>query len=250
MILSEQRRELVLRAVKANRGSRVGELADRFGVSEMTIRRDLDLLAHRGKLTRVRGGAMVEGSEPPFETTAVQGFEEKDRIGAAAASLVKDGETILIDIGTTTLQLAKHLHDRTITVITSNLAVYEELLPDNTVELVLLGGIVRRNYRSVIGMLTLDALDALRVDRTFLGASGLRSDLSVMDSTMEEVPIKRGMIAAATETALLLDSAKFGVGGIARICSCRDLELVVTDSAAPPPLVGELEEAGVEVMLA
>ncbi|HEX9376865.1 MAG TPA: DeoR/GlpR family DNA-binding transcription regulator [Actinomycetota bacterium] len=249
-MLSAQRRELVLRAVQSDQASRVTDLADMFDVSEMTIRRDLDTLADLGKLTRVHGGAVADGQEPPFEQTADERSEEKARIGAAAADMVGDGETIILDIGTTTLQVARHLRGRRLTVVTSNLAVYEELRDDTDVELVLLGGAVRRNYRSMVGFLAEDALRQIRADRAFLGASGLRWDLSVMDSTMMEVPIKRGMMAAATESVLLIDSAKLGVGGNARVCGADDMDALVTDTGAPPTLVGALEDAGVRVVQA
>ena len=246
-MLSEQRRELVLQAIRAGGAGTVSELAERFGVSEMTIRRDLDELAGRGKLTRVRGGALADSTEPPFEESVVVRFDAKDRIGAAAAELVSDGETILVDIGTTTLQLARHLRGRKITIITSNLAVYEDLVSDSEVELVLLGGVVRRNYRSVVGFLAEDALRQLHADRAFIGASGLRWDLAVMDSTMTEVPIKRGMMAAATQSVLLLDSAKFGVTGIARVCGAPDLDMMITDDDVDPGFLEQLESAGVTV---
>src|SRR6266540_2860330 len=198
-MLSAQRRELVLRAVQSDHATRVTDLAEMFDVSEMTIRRDLDTLAHLGKLTRVHGGALADGQEPPFEQTADERFEEKQRIGAAAAAMVGDGETILLDIGTTTLQVARR---------------------------------------------------QIRADRAFLGASGLRWDLSVMDSTMMEVPIKRGMMKAATESILLIDSAKLGVGSIARVCGADALDALVTDRGAPPTLVAALEDAGVRVVQA
>ena len=148
--LPAQRRRAMLRAVRAG-PAHVSDLAEDLGVSEMTVRRDLRELAREGKLERVRGGAVQAGGEPPFEETVSERFAAKDRIGAAAAGLVRDGETVMIDIGTTTLQAAHHLHGRSLTVITTSLAVYEELLPDHAIELLLPGGIVRRNYRSLVG---------------------------------------------------------------------------------------------------
>jgi DeoR/GlpR family transcriptional regulator of sugar metabolism len=249
-MLPAERRQLILDAIVDGRSAGVVELAQRFSVSQMTVRRDLSRLADEGKLTRVRGGAMRVRDEPPFVQIAVERLPAKERIGRAAATLVADGETVMIDIGTTTLQLARHLRGRRVTVITSNLAVVDELLPDPAIELVVLGGIVRRNYRSLVGMLAEDALRQLRADISFLGASGIREDLSVMDSTIVEVPIKRAMIAAGERTVLLADAAKFGMRGSVRVCSADDLDAVVTD--APPMHVGVagLTEAGVEVVQA
>ena len=247
-MLTIQRRREMLDAVRGGT-AQVGELAAAFGVSEMTVRRDLRALESEGKLTRVHGGAVVS-AEPSFAEVVVERLDAKDRIGAAAAALVEDGQTIILDIGTTTLQLARHLRGREVTVITSNLAAYEELLPESSVELVLLGGIVRRNYRSLVGVLAEDALRQLRADVAFLGASGIEEDLAIVDTTMVEVPIKRAMIAAAARTVLLADSAKFGMRGVVRVCGPQELDMLITDDEAPAAARTALARAGVEVIAA
>ena len=154
-------------------------------------------LAREGKLTRVHGGAVSEPRRAAVRRRSRRAPRREGPDRPRRGRLVEDGQTVMIDIGTTTLELARHLHGRKLTVITSNLAVVEELLPEPTIELVVLGGVVRRNYRSLVGVLAEDALRQLSADVAFLGASGIREDLSVMDTTMVEVPIKRGMIAAA-----------------------------------------------------
>jgi DeoR/GlpR family transcriptional regulator of sugar metabolism len=247
-MLAAQRRELILDAVRSGETAGVVELARRFAVSEMTVRRDLARLALEGRLKRVHGGAMSEREEPPFAQIAVERLAEKQRIGFAAAQLVADGQTVMIDIGTTTLQLARQLRGRTLTVITSSLAVIEELLPETGIDLVVLGGSVRRNYRSLVGVLAEDALRQLSADIAFLGASGISEDLYVMDTTMVEVPIKRGIIAASKRTVLLADAAKFQMHGSVRVCSAADLDAVVTNAAPTEPAVVALREASVEVV--
>src|SRR3954466_14218553 len=171
-LLPAQRRQEILRAVRGGT-AHVAELAESFGVSEMTVRRDLSALARDGKLERVHGGALHAGGEPGFAQIEVERFDAKDRMGAAAAALVEDGQTVMIDIGTSTLQMARHLHGRKVTVVTTNLAVLEELLPDPDIELVLPGGIVRRNYRSLVGVLAEDSLRQIKSDILFLGTSGV-----------------------------------------------------------------------------
>lgn len=247
-MLPAQRRQLILYAVRDDRGAQVSDLARRFAVSEMTVRRDLGRLAREGKLTRVRGGALREHDEPPFAEVVVERLDAKERIGRAAAELVQNGQTIMVDIGTTTLQLARRLHGRRLTVITSSLAVLEELLPDPAIELVLLGGAVRRNYRSLVGMLAEDALRHLAADIAFLGASGVGDDLAVLDSTLVEVPIKRAMIAAAKRSVLLVDEAKFSMRGSARVCGADSLDVAVTDAPRTHPTARALARAGVEVV--
>ena len=249
-MLPARRRQLILETIRRGRSAGVVELAQRFSVSEMTVRRDLGRLTREGKLTRVHGGALSDRDEPPFAEIAVERRLEKDRIGRAAAGLVADGQTIMIDIGTTTLQLARHLRDRRLTVITSSLAVVDALLPAPAIELVVLGGVVRRNYRSLVGMLAEDALRHLAADIAFLGASGIRADLSVMDTTIVEVPIKRAMIAAARQTVLLVDAAKFGMLGSVRICGPQELGAVVTDAPPDHPDFLALTQAGVDVVQA
>jgi DeoR/GlpR family transcriptional regulator of sugar metabolism len=248
-MLAAERRQHILRAVRAGT-AQVSELAERFAVSEMTVRRDLAELERHGKLERVHGGAVSVGSEPPFAQIAVERLDVKDRIGRAAAALVQDGQTVMIDIGTTTLQVAHHLRGRRLTIITSNLAVLDELASDPEIELILPGGIVRRNYRSLVGVLAEDTLRQLRADIAFLGASAVAGDLAVMDSTMVEVPIKRAMLAAADRTVLCVDGAKFAMGGVVRICAGAAVDTIVTDTSAPADSRAALEESGVEVLVA
>jgi DeoR/GlpR family transcriptional regulator of sugar metabolism len=248
-MLPAQRRQAILRAVRSGT-AHVTALADEFGVSEMTVRRDLQALASDGKLERVHGGAVDVESERPFSEIVVERLEAKDRIGRAAAALVEDGQTVMIDIGTTTLQVARHLRGRSLTVVTTNLAVYEELLPEPDIELVLPGGAVRRNYLSLVGMLAEDALRRLRADIAFLGTSGIDAALAVWDTTMVEVPIKRAMIAASKRTVLLADAEKFGMDAMVRVCEASELDAIVTDERVPTERREALEEAGVEVIVA
>jgi DeoR/GlpR family transcriptional regulator of sugar metabolism len=244
-----QRRREILHAIRSG-ATHVAELATTFGVSEMTVRRDLGALAREGKIERVRGGAMNTPGERPFEETVVERLEAKDRIGAAAAALVQDGDTVMIDIGATTLMAARHLHGREITVVTSSLAVYEELVPDPAIELMLPGGRVRRNYRSLVGVIAEDSLRQLQADICLLGTSGVDAELTVWDSTMVEVPIKRAIIDASDRVALLADAAKFSTGSLVRVCGAGDLDWVVTDAPLAPAFQPALHDNEIEVVLA
>jgi DeoR/GlpR family transcriptional regulator of sugar metabolism len=248
-LVPAQRRQLILQAVRAGT-AHVAELARTFDVSEMTVRRDLRALARDGKLERVHGGAVDTVPERPFEEIALRGQEVKNRIGAAAAALVADGQTVMLDIGTTTLQVARHLRGRDVTVVTTSLAVYDELRNDPDVELVLSGGLVRRNYLSLVGVLAEDSLRQLNVDIAFIGTSGIAEDLSVWDTTMVEVPIKRAMIAAAAEVVLLADAEKFSMPGAVRICGADSLHHIVTDADIPATSRAAIEDAGIEVTIA
>ena len=248
-LLPAQRRLEILRAVR-NGTAHVSDLAESFGVSEMTVRRDLGALARDGKLERVHGGAVDAGGEPGFSQIEVERFDIKDRLGAAAARMVSDGQTVMIDIGTSTLQLARHLHGKKIMVVTTNLAVVEELLPDPDIELVLPGGIVRRNYRSLVGVLAEDSLRQIKSDILFLGTSGVDVEMGVWDTTMVEVPIKRLMIAGAEEVVLIADTAKFAMTGMVRVCGPESIDHIVTDAPLPAACRSAVDAAGIEVTVA
>lgn len=253
-MLAEQRRSEVLRAIRTERGVPTAVLAARFGVSEMTIRRDLDDLAQRGLVERVRGGALQPRTtrhEPPFAQSTTERGAEKERVGRAAAALVRPGDTILLDIGTTALQLARQLHGRVgLTVATNNLAVYAELVDDDAIDLLLLGGLVRRNYRSLVGFLTEDALRGIRADLAFLGTSGISADLQLLDTTVEEIPAKRAMLAAGSHVVLLADGAKFPGAGLGRVAGIEAVQTLVTTDDAPGDALEAIRARGVDVVVA
>ncbi|TWP49069.1 DeoR/GlpR transcriptional regulator [Lentzea tibetensis] len=249
-MLPQSRRDLILRTLRADGPSEVRALADKLGVSQATIRRDLEHLDTEGRLTRVYGGAMVvdDDHDDPWADVAAERVEDKDAVARACADMIKDGETVLLDIGTTAHRLARLLHGRALTVITSNLAVFDELRDDENVELVLLGGVVRRAYHSLVGYLTEDNLRQVHANRLFLGTSGVRGDGAVMDTTVVEVPVKRAMIKAADQVVLMADGGKFPGVGMARVCGPEILNVVVTTASADPATRRAFTDAGVEVV--
>jgi DeoR family fructose operon transcriptional repressor len=247
-MLRETRHERLLKLLREEGVLPVGQIAQRLGVSEATARRDLNDLGNAGRLTRVYGGAVARGpGKRPFAEVAVDDRADKDAIARRAAATVEDEEVVLLDIGTTTLQLARLLHGRSITVATSNLAVYEELKDDAEVTLVLLGGQVRRNYRSLVGHLTESGLSHLYADRLFLTASGVLPDGRVLETTDVEVPVKQAMLAAARHVVLLATARKFPGTGTARICGPQDIDALITNQASDPGTLALFREAGVEV---
>jgi DeoR/GlpR family transcriptional regulator of sugar metabolism len=229
----------------------VETLAANLGVSRSTIRRDLQCLDAEGMLRRVRGGAdrVADGDRVPFRQVATLHADDKERVARRAAELVADGEVVLLDIGTTTARLARMLRARRITVITSSLAVVDELRDDPAVELLVLGGVLRRNYLSLVGPLTEQALREVRAHRLFLGTSGIARDGQVMDSTLVEVPVKRAMIACAEHTAVLADRGKFPGTGLLPVCGPRDINLIVTNEGADADTLAACARAGTEIVL-
>lgn len=241
-----------MRRVRDSGATSVRDLASQLGVSPSTIRRDLEVLDRDGTLRRVRGGALATvdaDTDRPFSEVAAADEQDKEAVAARAAELVGDGDVVLLDIGTTTMRLARRLRGRRITVVTSSLAVLDVLRSDPAVELLLLGGMVRRPYHSLVGVLTEAALAQVVADRVFLGASGVRPDGQLVDTTLAEVPLKRAMIAAAGQVVLLADRHKFPGTGALRVCGPEDVDVLVTNEGADEATLRACAAAGVEVLL-
>ncbi len=243
----------IVQRLRVHGVSSVDDLARSFGVSASTIRRDLQLLDASGQLVRVNGGAVSSEDADvgrPFAAVAVDHVESKRAGAAGAAGLVDDGCTVLLDIGTSTQLLAQQLRGRRITVLTASLAVLDALRDDPVVELVLLGGFVRRPYHSMVGVLTEDALRQVHADLAFLGASGVRADGAVLDTTLVEVPVKRALLGAADRAVLLADEHKFPGTGTLRVCGADALSAVVTNPGADAQTLAVMAENDVEVLTA
>lgn len=251
-MLPDRRHELILRVLRTEGPATVGKLADALHMSQATIRRDLIQLDEEGLLRRVYGGAapLVDVAAVAVAAVDVAAVrpEEKDAVARRCAELVRDGETVLLDVGTTAHRLAHHLRGRSLTVITTSLAVFDELQDEQGVHLILLGGVVRRDDRSLVGYLTEDNLRQVHADRLFLGTSGVRPDGAVMDTTVVQVPVKRAMIAASDHVVLIADIGKFPGTGMARVCGPGDLDTVVTNTGLDPATGTAMKEAGVDVI--
>lgn len=252
-----QRQLDLVRRLHADGATSVEELARSLSVSASTIRRDLQRLDAAGQLTRVHGGALIlaEGADDadvqrPFANVAGVDAAHKRAVAQTAAALVKDGDVVLLDIGTTTQLLARELRGRPITVLTASLAVLDVLRDDRQVELILLGGFVRRAYHSLVGVLTEDALRQVHADLAFLGASGVRRDGEVLDTTLVEVPVKRALISASDRAVLLADRHKFPGTGTLRVCGVADLAVLVTNAGADPLTLQACADGGMEVVTA
>ncbi|WP_326823219.1 DeoR/GlpR family DNA-binding transcription regulator [Streptosporangium sp. NBC_01756] len=242
-----------MRRVRLSGATSVSDLAGQLGVSPSTIRRDLEVLDRDGTLRRVRGGACASAdadADLPFAEVAALDEQDKEAVAVRAAQLVRDGDVILLDIGTTTMRLARRLRGRRVTVITSSLAVFDVLRSDPATELLLLGGLVRRTYHSLVGVLTEEALRQVCADRVFLGTSGVRPDGQLVDSTLAEVPVKRAMIAAAGQVVLLADRHKFPGTGALRVCGPEDVDVIVTNEGADETTLRNCAATGAEVLIA
>src|SRR5829696_3915170 len=231
----------------------VQDLVARLGVSSATIRRDLAELSSAGLVRRIHGGAAPAFSvevDRPYEEVADDAAAEKLAIAERAAQLVRDGDTVLLDIGTTTGALARQLRGRSITVITPSLAVLDALRGDPAVGIVLLGGSLRRAYHSLVGPLTEEALRQVRASTVFLGTSGIDADGWVLDTTSVEVPTKRLMLEAGGRVVLLADHTKFPGQGTIRVCDFGSVSTLITTSEAHAPTLELARARGTDVLLA
>jgi DeoR/GlpR family transcriptional regulator of sugar metabolism len=254
-----QRHERILAALRGG-GQSVVQLAGALGVSESTIRRDLDVLAKGGRLERLYGGAMLttgsranitdSGSvEDPFMSETRADLDLRQRMAAEAAALVGDGDVVVLDIGSSTPLVARELRGRPVTVITSNLAVLDEVRDDEAVELVLLGGVLRRNQQSLVGPLAEQVIGQLSADMMFLSCTGVRGG-HVLDNMAVEAPIKQALIAASQRIVLLASEIKFPGSGALRLCCLDDVDVLITTPGAPEDDIASRREAGRKVIVA
>lgn len=233
-MIAKDRQHQIVALVRTRGAASVAELSDELGVSQATVRRDLVELDTTGELVRSYGGATLpQHPEKPFHVSSIEGFEMKDALAAHAAALVEDGAVIALDIGTTTPLIARRLRGRPVTVITSNFGVIDELRDDDTVELIILGGSLRRNYQSLVGPLTENALKHLSADLFFLSCTGVRPNGHVVDDMAVEAPIKQAMIQASTKVALLAPHTKFPGTGTFRVTTLSNVDYLVTSPGAP-----------------
>ena len=228
---SADRQGELLLFIKERGNASIAEMAEQFAVSEMTVRRVLYKLADAGLVIRTPGGAMAAPSGS-FERSFIERSEKmagaKEAIGREAASLVQDGETIVLDSGTTTRYIARYLATKkNITVMTTSLAVLEELAGSQSVEVRLTGGVYRRSSHDLSGNAVLDSLGGIHADKVFFGAAALSFHKGVMNYDAE---MPKAFLRAGRERVLVIDSSKIGVEAVYKLCSLEECDIVVTDS--------------------
>lgn len=230
----------------------VADLAGETGCSEMTIRRDLDQLAEKGVLRRVRGGAvslLLRGEASPFAVRVHEAVEIKERVAAQVDALIADGESVILDSGTTTLAVARVLAHRRITVIPLDLHAANALCDAPDVTLLLPGGRPLPGALTFTGHLTETSLRALRVDTMIVAVCGLSAEHGLTAPDLTELPIKQTAIASAQRTIAVCEGSKLSRTGLGHVCDITALDAVITDRAAPPEAIAQIEAAGVTVRL-
>ena len=244
-----ERRDEILKILGDREYVTVEEFSRLLSVSAVTIRTDLTSLEESGLLMRTHGGAMkssMKGEARLISNTMIENEMEKKAIAEKAASLIKPGNTIIIDSGSTTVHLIEHLKGKNITVVTNNLLVLEKLKSEDDIKIIALGGSLRRESMGTVGPLAEMAIKALNVDIYFMGAAAYNRS-SITSSDISESSLKRDMMDAADKVVFLADSSKFGKRAFSNICSWHDVDTFISDKM-DGEFKKELEEMGVEVI--
>lgn len=251
---SYERRDQILRYIEQARRVSVNAICERFQVSEATARRDLGILAEKAKIQRVHGGA-VAVLQAPQELPVYQRMAElpecKQRIGRRAAELIGDGETVFLGSGTTVLEVARALPERSdLTVITNSLLVLNALIDRPAVAMIALGGHFRRSELSMIGHMAEEALADLRTDKVIIGIHAISAEEGLTNRYLPETMTDRRILKAGKQIIVVADHTKLGRVSTVSVAPLSVLDTLVTDSEAPPDFVERLRQAGVEVILA
>jgi DeoR family transcriptional regulator of aga operon len=252
-VLNEERRRAIVDYVNENGRALVRELAKKFGSSEITIRRDLELLHERGLIYRTHGGALPirAGSESDRDLTQreMQHPREKLKIAEAAARMVREGQSIILDSGSTTTAIARALRDfQQLTIITNAINIASELA-GSKVDVILTGGMLRKNSFSLVGPIAEESLRRLKADIVFLGVDGFDTHSGVSTPNLLEAQLNRLMVSIAARVVAVCDSSKFGRSSLSSIVPIANIHGVITDKQIPKTDLRALKKAGLEIVL-
>ncbi len=247
-----ERQKKMMEYIEANTSAQIHELAEKFHVSEATVRRDLDDLDQQGALKRTHGGAIKVDRSTAYESMYSekigQMLEEKHRIANSAAQMVHAGDTVLIDSGTTTFFIAQALsHHENLTIITNDLyiAYQTPLHPSST--LIVTGGTRRQGRQELVGTVTENFIRDTHVDIAFIGVDGIDLTGGATNANFAEVGVKRLMLEAAARGVIVADHSKFGRIALARICDIKEASLILTDTGIEGDMLTRLKKLGVQM---
>lgn len=255
-MLAAERQEYIVRVVNERGSARVSELAELCGVTEETIRRDLDRLEEDGRLKRSHGGAVslrdsdAAGGqqEIPYYVREITHAEEKRRIAEEAAHHIRPGERILLDGSSTAWYVARILPDMPLTVLTNSVRVAAELGGKEKIEVLTTGGLMSHRSLSFVGPLAERALDDFHIEKAFLSCKGIHPERGISESTGLQAEIKRKMAAIADHVYLLADASKFGVQAFARALDLGAVKTIITDRGLDGTTAETFRALGIEVI--
>jgi DeoR/GlpR family transcriptional regulator of sugar metabolism len=256
-MLPEERHRKILDVIAEEGRITVAQICEMFSVSEMTARRDLRILDRQGLLRRVHGGAVSSlgrSYEPPYNLRVTQAVEVKQAIGRKAAEMVIEGDSIALDVGTTTLEIARALKDKhNLTIITASLTIANEIASQfslgSDVRLILTGGILREREFSMIGHIAERAYRDLHVDKAFIGIGGLDLKEGLTEYNLEDALVKRPLLQSARKRIVVAEGSKLGRITFATIGPLSAIQTLITDRSAPEDITAELENMGIQVLV-
>lgn len=249
----EERRQEILEIVKQEGRVSVAGLSRQFGVSEVTIRADLQSLAEQGLVVRTHGGAVPAGAglyELSLALRRQQQVVEKNLIGEAGAAMVDNGDAVILDSSSTALAIAQRLKNhRDLTIVTNSLAVAQEMLDAQGVTVIMPGGTLQRDTASLIGPGELEWLRKFNIRKGFFGAHGLSLPEGLTDVSAEEAEFKKPLVEMCRQVIAVLDATKWGRVGFASFAAPEQVHLVITDAHAPAGMVAQVRSLGAGVIL-
>ncbi|MFD2131758.1 DeoR/GlpR family DNA-binding transcription regulator [Pseudogracilibacillus auburnensis] len=251
-MLAQERYRIILEMLEVSQIVKVPELCERFNVSIETVRRDLEFLEQEGKLKRVYGGAVLNrqsSAEPSYNTRSTRNAAEKAMIGKKTAELISDGETLMIDLGTTTLEVARYLKDKkNLTIITNCMTIAQELVDVSTFRVILPGGILRQNELALSGFISEQFMREFNVDKTIIGVGGITKDNGISDYHLEETRVRKIMIEKGKQIIAVADHSKFGIKALVNVCSIDEIDTIVTNDKLKSNIAQEYIEQGIKVI--
>lgn len=249
---SEQRRDRLRELIRQAGFASIPDLREALGVSESTIRRDLDQLELSGDVRRTHGGVYFTGptnSLQLFEDRRDNHWDRKRQVAIAASQLIEDNDTILLDGGSTTYELARQLVNRPLQVVTNSLPVANLFASSHRVDLVFLGGVVHTRTGVTLGAYTHHMLESLNVQKAVISIAGA-DHRGFYNSNLMLVETERAMMRCADQTIVVADSSKFGRSSLARLCPLKEIRTIVVDDSLDEAWQQRLEEQGVRLILA
>lgn len=252
-MFAEERQEKIMRTLEEDGSVKVNKLSEYFNVSEATIRRDLQEMEDKKFLKRTHGGAVkfaITNYEPTFSDKTNKKSEEKTAIGKFAASLINDGDTIILDSGTTTLEIAKHISNENLTVITNSIDIAAELINKDGIELIITGGMIRSSTRAMVGHISEATYKNFKVDKAFIGANGISINAGITTPNFVEAQTKKAMLNCANKLIVVADSSKFDNVCFSVICPIEDVTAIVTNEGLTEDVSIDYKKLGIEILLA